>query len=84
MYSLLVFHQFTEQVAFRKTYFTIDHLHTINQIIENGLEYEIELYLAFMDLKKAFDSIKHEGLIKVLQNQNLLLVINNLYAEIKT
>lgn len=55
----LIYQQPREQAGFRKNFTTIDHLHTINQVIEKCNEYEQELYLAFIDYTKAFDSPDH-------------------------
>lgn len=44
-----------EQAGFRRGYSTIDHLHTLRQVIEKSQEYNTHIYLAFIDLEKAFD-----------------------------
>ena len=49
--------QTIEQAGFKSGYSTSDHLQTINQLIEKSCEYQIEVFLAFLDYKKAFDSI---------------------------
>ncbi|KAL1446466.1 hypothetical protein WDU94_013973 [Cyamophila willieti] len=49
----------SEQAGFIPSFSTIDHIHSVNQIIEKGHEYNIPLYMAFCDYSKAFDSIKH-------------------------
>lgn len=67
-----------EQAGFRKGYSTMDHIHTIEQIIEKYLEFRKPLYLAFIDYKKAFDSISHNSIWEALSNQS----INNKYINI--
>lgn len=37
----------------------INHLQTINQIIEKGIEYYIPIYMLFINYFEAFDSIEH-------------------------
>ena len=44
-----------EQVGFRSGYFTIDHIHTLNQLKEKCAEYQKPLCLAFVDYEKAFE-----------------------------
>lgn len=58
-----------EQAGFRKGFSTIDHIHTIEQIVEKFKEFQKPLYLAFIDYKKAFDSILHDSIWKSL-NEN--------------
>ncbi len=59
------------QAGFRKHYSTIDHLHTINQLIEKSQEYQQELHLAFIDYTKAFDSLDHNFMLKALLRQGI-------------
>ena len=56
---ILMAQQPIEQAGFRKHYSTIDHLHTINQLIEKSREYQIEIHIALIDYNKAFDSVEH-------------------------
>lgn len=53
-----------EQTGFRKNRLTMDHLHTVNQLMEKSNEYNITIYLAFIDFNKAFDYLKHKVIWK--------------------
>ena len=35
----------------------LDHLEATNQLIEKALEFNLRLYIAFVDYKKAFDTV---------------------------
>nr|XP_032514272.1 uncharacterized protein LOC116767872 [Danaus plexippus plexippus] len=48
-----------EQAGFRKGFITVDHVHTVRQIVQKTEEYNQPLCLAFVDYEKAFDSIEH-------------------------
>ena len=43
-----------EQASFRKSYYTIDHLHTstINQLMEKRIEYQTEIHFAFLKISE--------------------------------
>ncbi|CAG9116832.1 unnamed protein product [Plutella xylostella] len=56
-----------EQAGFRKGYSTIDHIHTLRQVIQKTEEYNLPLYLAFVDYEKAFDSIELWAMLQSLQ-----------------
>ncbi|MBP1527199.1 MAG: hypothetical protein H9Q66_04685 [Spiroplasma ixodetis] len=71
IYNQLDTNQTPEQAGFRKNYSTIDHLQTMNQIIEKALEYQIEIHILFIDFQKAFDTIKHQYLWKCLRKQGI-------------
>ncbi len=85
--GILDYQQPCEQAGFRTSFSTIDHLHTINQIIEKTNEYGITLHLVFIDYKKAFDSLEHNFLLAALKNQGvptaLVRLIKNLYSNIE-
>ncbi|CAG9130127.1 unnamed protein product [Plutella xylostella] len=89
--SKLDSHQPPEQAGFRPGFSTTDHLHSLNQIIEKYNEYNKDLYLAFVDFSKAFDSLHHNSIITALTNQNiepvyiqiLEKIYNNSTADIK-
>lgn len=79
--NILNFNQPKEQAGFRRGYSTTDHLFTINQLIEKSYEYKIPIHLAFVDYSKAFDSIKHEFMLKSLENQGISEAWRNIIAE---
>jgi len=60
-----------EQAGFQTGYSTIDHLHSVSQLIEKSQEYQRELYVAFIDYNKTFDSIGHEYMFEALKNQGV-------------
>ena len=58
-----------EQVGFRKKMRTSDHLLIVNSIMEKYKREKKSLYLAFIDFRKAFDTICHKGMyLKLLQS----------------
>ncbi|XP_062528975.1 citron rho-interacting kinase isoform X4 [Bombyx mori] len=57
----------TEQAGFRKGYSTIDHIHTLRQIVQKTEEYNRPLCLAFVDYEKAFDSVETWAVLRSLQ-----------------
>ena len=59
--------QSKEQTGFRQGYSTSDHLHVITQQVEKCNEYTIPLCLVFVDYEKAFDSVKHNGIIDAMR-----------------
>ncbi|KAI8425563.1 hypothetical protein MSG28_011388 [Choristoneura fumiferana] len=67
-----------EQAGFRAGYSTIDHIHTLDQIVEKHLEFNEPLYLAYVDYAKAFDSISHQSIWRALSHQN----VSNAYINI--
>lgn len=50
-----------EQAGFQAGFCTIEHIQTLEQIIEKYKEFNRTLYVAFIDYMKAFDSISHEA-----------------------
>jgi hypothetical protein len=56
-----------EQAGFHAKYSTVDHLHTINQIIEITQEYQQKIYMAFIDYRKAFDSVENTKIIDSME-----------------
>ena len=76
------------QSGFRKGYATIDHVFTLKTIIDIYLSRKKRLYYAFVDFKKAFDTIWRVGLWSKLINLGLsgkiLTVIQNIYINAKS
>lgn len=60
-----------EQAGFRSGFSTADHLQALNQIIEKMEEFNLPLYIAFVDYKKAFDSLEHASVFQALVNQGV-------------
>jgi len=55
------------QAGFRKKYSTVDHIFTLSSIIEKSLSKRRgKLYVAFVDLRKAFDSVDRQSLFRAL------------------
>lgn len=76
-----------EQAGFRKNFSTIDNLFVINQIIEKSEEYGKNLYMAFIDYTKAFDSVKHNSVISSLIEQGMekeyIEIIIEIYKKLR-
>lgn len=74
-----------EQAGFRRKFSTLDHIHTVKQIIEKYKEYNKTLYVAFIDYSKAFDSISHTSIWESLKNQGIsssyITTIKNIYSD---
>ncbi len=80
--NLLNAQQPKEQAGFRPHYSTIDHLHTINMIIEKSNEYQFKIFLAFIDYKKAFDMVEHEYMVTALKRQQIPQKITRIIQEL--
>jgi len=55
-----------EQSGFRKGYSTIDNIFVLHGIIEKYLSRSRKLYLAFVDFRKAFDSVNRRALWAIM------------------
>ncbi|KAI8437727.1 hypothetical protein MSG28_011961 [Choristoneura fumiferana] len=77
-----------EQAGFRKGFSTIDHIHTLELLIEKYQEKNRPLYLAYIDYKKAFDSVSHNYIWETLTTQNVeseyIQVIKSIYNNSKS
>ena len=54
------------QCGFRKNRGTIDMIFTARQLQEKCQEQNVDLYMTFVDLSKAFDTVSREGLRKIM------------------
>ena len=74
-----------EQAGFRSQRSTTKQIFNLRLLVEKHLEHQKELYHNFIDFKKAFDRVWHEGLWRVLKEYNidnrLIEVIKSLYGE---
>ena len=79
---------FDEQIGFRKGHSTIDHIFTLHSVVNWYLHKRKRLYLAFIDYKKAFDSVDRSilwtKLISAGVGGRFLRVIQNMYAKAKS
>jgi hypothetical protein len=74
-----------DQFGFRPFNGTREAIFCIRQIIEKYIEVQKDIYVCFIDYKKAFDSINHVTLIESLQEIGIdgkdIRLIRNLYWE---
>ena len=72
-----------EQFGFVKGKGTRNAIFAMRMLSEKNIEVDRDLYLCFVDYEKAFDKVKHEELIRMLQRINIdgkdLRIIKNLY-----
>lgn len=75
------------QYGFRKGTGTREAILGLSLIAERYLEVQRDLYVCFVDYKKAFDRIEHQRLIEVLQEIGLdgreIIIIRNIYWKHK-
>ena len=73
------------QVGFRKGRGTRDQIANICWIIEKAREFQKNIYFCFIDYAKAFDSMDHNKLWKILKemgiSDHLTCLLRNLYAD---
>ena len=76
------------QAGFRKAHSTLDHVYSLKCLIDIFIEKKCKLYVAFVDYKKAFDSISRSALWHKLQKEHIdgkiLRVIRNMYNQVKS
>ena len=73
------------QAGFRKGRGTRDQITNIHWIIEKAREFQKNSYFFFIDCAKAFDSVDHKKLWKILREMgipdHLTCLLRNLYVE---
>ena len=77
-----------QQAGFRPGRSCSYHIFTLRQILEQSREWNTSLYINFIDLKKAFDSIHRESLWKILRHYGiptkLVNIVKMLYCDFKS
>ncbi len=85
IYHTLDLQQPVEQAGFRRNYATVDHILALNQIIEKKKEYNVEVWLLFVDFNKVFNSVYHNKLWQSLTKQGIqeeiINVLEYLYSH---
>ena len=75
-----------EQAAFRKKFSTVDHIFTLYTLVKKQFSQNRKLYVAFIDYKKCFDSVRREALFHVLQRYgidgNFLNALKSIYSNV--
>ena len=59
------------QAGFRKGHSTVDHIFTLHASIEKQFARHMKLYVAFIDFKKAYDTVNRHVLWTVLMNSGV-------------
>jgi len=67
----LLAHRRTEQSGFTPGRSTIDRIVTLSTVIQSRKEFQRPIWIAFVDLKAAFDSVDHKALWKLLRSLGL-------------
>lgn len=57
-----------EQAGFRKRYGASENLHKVKQLTKMLNNYNMPLWLAFIDFKRAFDKLKINAIISGMRN----------------
>ena len=74
-----------EQCGFVAGKGTTNAIYILRTVIERSIEAQQDLYLCFIDFSKAFDTVKHDKLIQMLQDINIdgkdLQLIKNMYWQ---
>ncbi|MEW8547527.1 MAG: reverse transcriptase family protein, partial [Candidatus Thiodiazotropha sp.] len=75
------------QFGFRKGFSTVDAIFTLHSLIENMINSNKRLYCAFVDMKKAFDSVYRNALwlklFKLGINGKMLRMMRSMYDTVK-
>ena len=73
------------QAGFRPGRSTIDQIFTLRQLAERYEEFGKELYVCYIDFRKAFDSVWRKGLWKVMRQygypEKVVKILENRYEE---
>eukprot|EP00745_Piridium_sociabile_P025181 TRINITY_DN39889_c0_g1_i10.p1 TRINITY_DN39889_c0_g1~~TRINITY_DN39889_c0_g1_i10.p1 ORF type:complete len:335 (-),score=31.35 TRINITY_DN39889_c0_g1_i10:148-1152(-) len=60
------------QAGFRKKYSTVDQIFTLYATVQKCMSRKgRKLYVAFVDFKKAFDSVRHDRLLECIRNEGV-------------
>ena len=60
-----------EQAGFRSDYSTADHMLTFTVLYEKCQEWDLPIWVAALDFRKAFDMVEHDALWEALAKQNV-------------
>jgi hypothetical protein len=73
------------QAGFRVNRSTIDQIFTLRQLAEKYEEFGKELYVCYIDFRKAFDSVWRKGLWRVMRHygypEKIIRILENAYED---
>ena len=74
-----------QQIGFKKKVGTRDQIFNIRMVVERAREFNIPLYMAFIDFEKAFDSVRQMALWEIMKkmrvNGQMISPIRKLYQN---
>lgn len=70
-----------EQAGFMPQRGTREHILNMHQIIEKCREYNVKVYICFLDYCKAFDCVQWQRMAQMGTPQHLITLIENLYES---
>ena len=77
--------QTVDQAAYRHGFSTEDHLLALTLVTEQCQEWNVDLWFGLVDFEKAFDTVNHDTLWKVLEDQNVepkyIRLLRKLYSD---
>ena len=77
--------QTSDQAGFRPNFSTLDHLFVFTCIEEKAHEYNLPVWLAALDFKKAFDTVEHHHVWTALETQGIttpyISLLKSLYTD---
>ena len=75
------------QVGFRKSFRPADHVYTLKSIIDKSFRNKTYLFICFVDLRKAFDTVWREALFyKLLKSGihgKIYNILRDMYSEVR-
>lgn len=76
-----------EQYGFRKGKGTANAIFALRMVTERSIEMQKDVYMCFVDFEKAFDMVRHEDMVRMLQEIGLdnkdIRLLSNLYWDQK-
>ena len=72
------------QCGFRKGRSTVDQIWVTHRIVEKATEYQTPVYLCFVDLSKAYDSVDCTALVAILRSYWVPQQLEEILQELST
>ena len=75
------------QAGFRKGYSTIDNVFVLYNVIQRQLQKRKKLYVAYVDFRKAFDTVNRDALWKILERNgvggHMINILKSMYSSVR-